>query len=140
MDAVKLRPRLASFRTTSFHGDNPDTSDVNAKWTIQFTQTINVGLAVVGKETKSLQAVVQIESQAKASKDGAPEQQASFQGNYEAKFAYEADVKEQDVTPLFEQEPYQYLLVAQVVPLAMMYFKREMQTMGFDPRELPLGI
>lgn len=140
MEALSTRPRLASFRTTSFHGDNQDASDGKAKWTIQFTQTVNVGLATVGKETKVLQAVVQIELQAKASKDGAPEQQASFQGNYEAKFAYAPEVKEQEVTPLFEQEPYQYLLVAQAVPLAMTYFKREMQAMGFDARELPLGI
>lgn len=140
MEAVNLRPRLSSFRTTSFHGDNQDASDAKAKWTIQFTQTVNVGLAAVGKETKVMQALVQIELVAKASKEGAPDQQASFHGNYEAKFSYAPEVKEQDVILLFEQEPHQYLLVAQAVPLAMTYFKREMQAMGFDARELPLGI
>lgn len=137
---MSIRPRLVSFRTTSFHGDNQDASDAKAKWTIQFTQTVNVGLTAVGKESKVMQAVVQIELLAKAGKEGAPEQQASFQGNYEAKFLYAPEVQEQDVVALFEQEPHQYLLVAQAVPLAMMYFKREMQAMGFDARELPLGI
>ncbi|MFZ5567975.1 MAG: hypothetical protein ACOY95_13345 [Pseudomonadota bacterium] len=140
MEALSIRPRLVSFRTTSFHGDNQDASDAKAKWTIQFTQTVNVGLTAVGKESKVMQAVVQIELLAKAGKEGAPEQQASFQGNYEAKFLYAPEVQEQDVVALFEQEPHQYLLVAQAVPLAMMYFKREMQAMGFDARELPLGI
>ena len=41
---------------------------------------------------------------------------------------------------MFNHEEYQYVLVAQAFPLAMTHFRREMQSMGFDARELPLGI
>ena len=40
----------------------------------------------------------------------------------------------------FEQEPYQYMLVSQAFPLAMTHFRRELQSMGFDARSLPLGL
>ena len=49
-------------------------------------------------------------------------------------------MQELDVVTRFDTEPYQYVLVAQVVPLAMTHFRRELQAMGVDARELPLGI
>jgi hypothetical protein len=41
---------------------------------------------------------------------------------------------------LIKQELFQYVLVAQAFPLAMTHFRREMQSMGFDARNLPLGL
>ena len=77
---------------------------------------------------------------AKALRDGKPDQTADFSGKYEAKFVYPPVAKESEIAPQFEQEPYQYVLVAQAFPLAMTHFRREMQAMGFDARQMPLGI
>ena len=140
MEVASLRPRLVSFRATSFHGENKAASSGKEPWNIQLTQTIEVGLGSVQNGPGPLQALVTIDLVAKATKAGAPDQVADFSANYEAKFDYSAEAKESEVVPLFEQEPYQYMLVAQAFPLAMTHFRREMQAMGFDARTLPLGI
>ena len=77
---------------------------------------------------------------AKATKFDAVDQVADFSANYEAKFDFPANATEAEILPLIAQEPFQYLLIAQAFPLAMTHFRREMQSMGFDARELPLGL
>lgn len=140
MQVASLRPKMDSFRCTSFHGENKATSSGNDPWTIQLTQTIEVGLAAAQSNPKPLQAMVRIELVAQASKPDAKDQTAEFSGSYDAKFNYPPGATEAKITPLFDQEAYQYVLVAQAFPLATTHFRREMQSMGFDARELPLGI
>ncbi|WP_309678941.1 hypothetical protein [Polaromonas sp.] len=140
MEIASLRPKLVSLRATSFHGENKAVSSGNEPWNIQLTQTIEVGLGAAKDVAAPLQAIVKIDLLAKASKAGAEDQLAEFSGSYEARFDYPATATEAQILPLFEHEPYQYVLVAQAFPLAMTHFRREMQSMGFDARELPLGI
>ncbi len=140
MEIASLRPKLVSLRATSFHGENKAASSGSEPWNIQLTQTIEVGLGAAKDLAAPLQAIVKIDLLAKASKAGAEDQVAEFSGSYEARFDYPATATETQILPLFDHEPYQYVLVAQAFPLAMTHFRREMQSMGFDARELPLGI
>ena len=140
MEVVSLRPKLVSFRATSFHGENKAASSGREPWNIQLTQTIELGLGTVPNVPSPVQAIVKIELLAKASKAEAADQVAEFSASYEAKFDYPGTPIEAEILPLFEQEPYQYLLVAQAFPLAMTHFRREMQSLGFDAREMPLGL
>jgi hypothetical protein len=39
-----------------------------------------------------------------------------------------------------DDSEYQYVLVAQAFPLAMTHFRRELQALGLDARQLPLGL
>ncbi|MGH8759319.1 MAG: hypothetical protein ACREVW_07380 [Burkholderiales bacterium] len=86
------------------------------------------------------QAVVKVDLRAKSTNTSSLTDSAEFSAIYEAKFNYPGDATEEAVFPLFEQEPYQYTLVAQAFPLAMTHFGRELQSMGFDARSLPLGL
>jgi hypothetical protein len=139
-DVIALRPKLVSFRATGFHGENKAASSGNEPWNIQLTQSIEMGLATPQKAPAALQAVVKIDLLAKATKNDAPDQMAQFSADYEAKFDFPINATEAEIFPLIQREPFQYLLVAQAFPLAMTHFRREMQSMGFDARELPLGI
>ncbi len=140
MEVVSLRPKLVSFRATAFHGENKAASSGDAPWNFELTQTIELGLGSAQDVPAPLQAVVKIDLAAKASKADAAEQTAQFNASYEAKFEYPVATQESAVQPLFAEEPYQYLLVAQVFPLAMTHFRRELQSLGFDARHMPLGI
>lgn len=140
MEVISLRPKLISLRATRFHGENEASSSGTEPWNIQLTQTIEVGLATLQAPAASLQAIVNIDLVAHASKGDAKDQKAEFSGSYEAKFDYPPEATEEKITPLFDHEAYQYVLVAQAFPLAMTHFRREMQSMGFDARELPLGL
>jgi hypothetical protein len=140
MEVVGLRPKLVSFRATSFHGENKALSSGQEPWNVQLTQTIEVGLAVANEAPAQLLGIVNIDLLAKASKADAADQVAEFSASYEAKFAYPAAVTEAQIAPLIDAEAYQYVLTAQVFPLAMTHFRREMQSMGFDARQMPLGI
>ena len=140
MEIANLRPKLVSFRATGFHGENKAASSGQEPWNIELTQTIEVGLGAAQNVPGPLQAVVKIDLLANASKAGAADQMAKFSANYEAKFDYPESATEEVIIPLFEQEPYQYVLVAQAFPLAMTHFRRELQSMGFDAREMPLGL
>ena len=140
MEVASLRPKLISLRATSFHGENKASSSDKEPWDIQFTQTIEVGLDAAHTPATVLQAVVKIDLLAHVSKVDAKDQSAQFSGSYEAKFDYPPAATEAQIVPLLDQEAYQYVLVAQAFPLAMTHFRREMQSMGFDARALPLGI
>lgn len=140
MEAVGFRPRLMSFRATGFHGENKAASSANEPWTINLTQIIELGLSAPTIAPAPFQTLVKIDLDAKATKADDPTHAASFSANYEAKFEFPENATEAEILPVLEQEPFQYLLVAQAFPLAMTHFRRELQAMGFDARQLPLGI
>ena len=140
MEIAATRPKLMSFRALALNGENKGPAAGDASWSFHLTQTIELGLAVPTVAGGILQAIVQITLDTEAVSDKDANHKASFKVEYEAKFDYPNGISEQDVAPQFDQEPYQYMLVAQVFPLAMTHFRRELQSMGFDARALPLGI
>lgn len=140
MSIISTRPKLVSFRALALHGDNPGLATGTDDWTFKLTQDIDIGLAVPLLAGGILQAVVKIELRANASNTQAGDQTALFSAAYEAKFDYPTSATEAELAPLFGQESYQYGLVAQAFPLAMTHFRRELQSMGFDARRLPLGL
>lgn len=140
MELTQTRPKLVSFRALAFNGENRTPATGAGAWSFQLTQTIDVGLAVPTVPGGILQAVVKITLRTDASSQSDANLKAAFEAEYEGRFDYPAGVTEEPVSTLFEHEPYQYLLVAQAFPLAMTHFRRELQSMGFDARELPLGI
>ncbi|MBX3660349.1 MAG: hypothetical protein KF740_18080 [Ramlibacter sp.] len=140
MEAIKLRPKLVSLRATSFHGENRGGTDGRKQWKLEMSETIEVALAAPLSPETPMFAIVKIELAAKAFQVDEPERTADFSGKYEAKFVYPPEAKEDEVAARFGDEPYQYVLAAQAFPLAMTYFRREMQATGFDARELPLGL
>jgi hypothetical protein len=140
METVNLRPKLVSLRATSFHGENKDATDGRKQWKLELSETIEVALASPASTEAPMLAIVKIELAAKAFQVDAPEQTADFSGKYEAKFVYPVEAKADEIAARFGDEPYQYVLAAQAFPLAMTHFRREMQSMGFDARDLPLGI
>jgi hypothetical protein len=135
-----LRPKLMSFRATGIHGENKAASSGQEPWNIQLTQTIEMGIGTPLNPPAPFQAFVKINLIARASKADAADQVANFSADYEAKFDFPEAAAEADILPLIAEESFQYLLVAQAFPLAMTHFRREMQAMGFDARELPLGL
>ena len=139
MEAVKSRATLHSFRALAFHGENRGEA-TGTEMRLELKQDIELGLAVPAVAGGSLQVSVLINLKATATNEKDPKDQATFSGDYEAKFYYAPDVIEEAVTPLMEDTDYQYVLVAQAYPLAMTHFRRELQSMGMDARHLPLGL
>ena len=140
MEVTEHRPKLVSFRALSFHGENPGKANGADEWTLELAQEIELGLAVPMVPGAPLQAVVKIDLRATSKNTSSLTDSAEFNAVYEAKFYYPNDATEEVIVPLFEQETYQYVLAAQAFPLAMTHFRRELQSMGFDARRLPLGL
>ncbi len=140
MEVSTARPKLVSFRTLSFTGENRRPAGGNGASPFALTHYIEVGLAVPNVAGGILQAVVKIDLKAVARSEDDGALPASFHSEFEARFDYPAGVNDALVLPKFEAELYQYVLVAQAFPLAMTHFGRELQSMGFDARDLPLGL
>ena len=140
MEVRSQRPRLVSLRVTVFHGDNTALASSPQSLQLELTQDIQLGLAVSPDPDKRLLAMVNVELHAKAVTDSGELAGPRFAGAYEGKFEYPVGVQESDIAARFETDLYQYVLVAQVVPLAMTHFRRELQAMGVDAGKLPLGI
>lgn len=140
MEVRAQRPQLVSLRVTSFHGDNTALASPPQSLQLVMSQEIQLGLGVSPEPGKRLLAMVNVQLHAKAVTDSGESAGPQFSGAYEGKFEYPEGVQESDVAVRFEAELYQYVLVAQVVPLAMTHFRRELQSMGVDARKLPLGI
>ena len=134
-----VRPVLRSFRVLSLNGQNRADA-LGALMHLAVTQDISFGLVapMVAQAPLMLVVLIKLEGAAQQAQGGADA--ATFAGEYEAKFFYAKDVAEAQVNGLLESRDYQYLLVAQAFPLAMTHFRRELQAMGLDARELPLGL
>lgn len=138
MQSLMLKPLLRSFRALAFNGENRGAA-TGAELELSLQQDIQVGLAVPAVKGGALQVVVQINLQATTPHVKDVKEQINITGEYEAKFFYATEVRESTAYELMESDDYQYLLVAQAFPLAMTHFRREMQAMGLDARQLPLG-
>ena len=139
MQAMSPRPTLVAFRVLAFRGENPDEINDSAQM-LEMQQDIQLGLAIPNVPGAGLQVTVKIRLDALSRMEPESPPVASFSGEYEAKFHYMPEVPEATVTALLEQDDYQYLLVAQAYPLTMTHFRRELQAMGLDTRNLPLGL
>lgn len=139
MQAMSPRPTLVAFRVLAFRGDSRGETNDSLQM-LEMQQDIQFGMAIPNVPGAGLQVTVKIRLDAlsRMEQDSAPV--ASFSGEYEAKFHYAPEVSEATVATLLEQDDYQYLLVAQAYPLTMTHFRRELQTMGLDSRNLPLGL
>ena len=133
------RPVLRSFRVLASNGQNRGEA-VGVKMRLEVQQEIEVGLAVPDVAGAPLMLGVLIKLVAKATNENDTSDVATYAGEYEARFYYAAGVAEDTITPLLDDHEYQYVLVAQAFPLAMTHFRRELQAMGLDARELPLGL
>jgi hypothetical protein len=138
MQAV-TRPTLRSFRALAFHGENRGEA-TGTEMRLDLQQDMELGLSVPTVPGGPLQMVVLIKLQATATNEMDAKDQATFAGDYEAKFYFAPEVSEEAMTPLVDDKDYQYLLVAQAYPLAMTHFRRELQSLGLDARSLPLGL
>ncbi len=136
---MNVRPKLVSFRVEAFTGENR-TEGNGSLWTLALTQQIQVGFAAPSNSEAPFHAVVKVELNATAHSDSDAEHKASFKGEYIARFSFPLGTTEVTVTGLIDHEPGQYMLVAQVYPLAMTHFRRELTATGFDGSRLPLGI
>lgn len=140
MQAVTVpRPVLRSFRVLGFSGQNRGEA-TGAKLQVSFQHEIEVGWAVPSVAGAPLMADVRIKLQATATNEQDSSDTATLSGEYEAKYFFAKAVTEAAVAPLMDDQDYQYVLVAQAFPLAMTHFRRELQAMGLDAREFPLGL
>jgi hypothetical protein len=139
MQTVNPRATLRSFRAMAFHGENRGEA-TGVEMRLDLQQDIEIGLAVPSVSGGPMQVAVLIKLKATATNDKDAKDQATFAGDYEAKFYFASELTEEAVTPLLDDSDYQYLLVAQAYPLAMTHFRRELQALGLDARQLPLGL
>jgi hypothetical protein len=139
MQTVNPRATLRSFRAMAFHGENRGEA-TGVEMRLDLQQDIEIGLAVPSVSGGPMQVAVLIKLKATATNDKDAKDQATFAGDYEAKFYFASELTEEAVTPLMDDSDYQYLLVAQAYPLAMTHFRRELQALGLDARQLPLGL
>ena len=133
------RPVLRSFRVLACTGQNRGEA-AGVKMRLEVQQEIEVGLAVPDVAGAPLMLGVRVKLDAQATNENDTSDVATYAGEYEARFYYAAGVAEDTITPLLDDHEYQYVLVAQAFPLAMTHFRRELQAMGLDARELPLGL
>ena len=139
MEVAEQRPRLVSLRVTQFRGDNSAPAQRPQQLKLELSQNIEVGLGTYAAADGPLLALVKVVLQARALLPDGADTGAEFVGHYEGKFEYPVGLKEEQIATRFAAEPSQSVLVAQVVPLAMTHFRRELQATGLDARELPLG-
>lgn len=139
MQVLIPRPTLESFRVLAFQGDNHDDAQ-GSTWMLELQQDIQLGLAVPNVQGAGLKLTVKIKLDAQARNERSSASMAVFSGEYEARFHYTSEVSETTATALLDLDDYQYLLVAQAYPLAMTHFRRELQAMGLDAKNLPLGL
>ena len=142
MELISVRPRLMAFRATRYEGDIATEPAVPLGSKLQIKQKIDVAL-VPAEKTKTIdRAIVRIAVHADViNEDGTTVlREHAFQGEYEGKFAYPESLAAADLEALFAQEPHQYLLVAQVFPLAMTHFRQQLLGFGVRVNSLPLGI
>jgi hypothetical protein len=141
MDAPHLRPRLVSFRVLAFSAANKLPNVAQSEISFEMTPSIDLGLAEPTASDGQMHGLVNIQMVGRATLSSSPDDSlADFSASYEARFVYPAEATGADVAARFERETHQYMLVAQVFPLASSHFRRELMAMGFTVGNLPLGL
>lgn len=136
---MSLRPVLKTFRVVAQTNENRAESNPDA-WEIQLQNSTELSVAVPTVSGNPIQAWVKMHFRAKALNGQNLGPTASFEAEYEARFNYPKAATEAEVSERMADEEHQYLLTAQVFPLAMSHFRQELQSTGFDAKELPLGM
>ncbi len=135
---MTLRAKLMSFRVEAFSSENRSEGGDDT-WDVQLKHEIEVGVAVPTAPGGVIQAVLKVRLTAFAHSAQKPTLTAAFQGAYAGRFFYPEGSAEAEVLALMNDPAHQYMLSAQVFPLAMTHFRRELLATGFDARHLPLG-
>lgn len=141
MDSPDLRPRLMTFRVLAFNTKNEIPTAAQGEVNFEMAPVIEVGYSQPEQADAPIDAFVKINLVGRASLKETPDTVlAEFSAAYEGRFIYPAGTTLADLTPRFEREPHQYMLVAQAFPLASSHFRRELMAMGFNVGNMPLGI
>jgi hypothetical protein len=142
MDAPHLRPRLTSFRVLAFHVTNHAPDMASDQIGFELTPSIELALGVPIPPNEVLDGMVRISIKGHTTHEGtAPNQPlAEFSAVYEARYTYPLGSTEAQISPRFESETHQYMLVAQAFPLASSHCRRELAMMGFAVGGMPLGL
>jgi len=130
---------LRSFRVVSVSGQHNERA-VGSELQIALHNDIELGLSVPSVAGAPLVVDVRIKVTATATDTPDADELAALASTYVGRFLYDDGITEATVAPLLERRRYQYELAAQVYPLVMTHFRRELQSMGLDARELPLGL
>lgn len=141
MDSPELRPRLMTFRVLTFNTKNELSSTAPGEVLFEMRPEIELGLVKPSQPDGIFEAIATIRMTGRATLKETPDALlAEFSGAYEARFMYPQGTTEAELSPRFEREPHQYMLVAQAFPLASSHFRRELMAMGFSVGNMPLGI
>lgn len=142
MEVISIRPRLVAFRVSRYQGEASQEARVPARSRLKIDQRIDVGFAPASAGKAAPKAIVRVMVTASVvENDGVTlRREHAFVGEYEGKFEYPKTAAASALEALFAQEAHQYLLVAQVFPLAMTHFRRQLLELGVRADGLPLGI
>jgi hypothetical protein len=136
---MSVRPKLVTFKVEAFSSENREEGGATS-WEINVSNTIEIGVAVPTVPGAAIAAIVKVRLVAAAHNLEDAGITASFKGDYVGQFKYPTSATEQDVTAFVSDEDHRYLLAAQVFPLAMSHFRRELLSTGFDAKNLPFGL
>jgi hypothetical protein len=136
---MSVRPKLTTFRVEAFSSENRAEGGA-ASWEINVSNSIEIGVAVPTVPGGAILGIVKVHLVSTAHNSQDAGITATFKGEYVGKFNYPPSTTEQEVSALASDEEHQYLLAAQVFPLAMSHFRRELLSTGFDAKNLPFGL
>lgn len=144
-----IRPRLKSFRTTRVHAETagfdvaPHEGSLSVRQDIRIVRKFPSDEADQPGARQQPTAIVRVQLLADITEKERlvePQAEHAFELCYEGKFLYPESLEKEGFDALLDADEHQYLLVAQVFPLAMTRFRHQLQEFGMDVRELPLGV
>jgi hypothetical protein len=133
------RPVLRNFRVLASKGENRGEA-AGTQMQLQLQQEMEFALAVPDVAGAPLMVSVRVKLETKATNENDANDVATYAANYEAQFYYPAGVTEDAVTPLLDDHEYQYVLVAQVFPLAMTHFPARAASHGLGRPRATVGL
>lgn len=137
----KLRPTFEALRLVSANVDNFGVRANKVPWKFEVSKEIEVGVAYPNIEGIPILGVLKIKIIAKGVQSDDPSVKANIEAAYEAVFKFDTSVSADEVEHAMEKDDeLQYLLSAQAATLAGTSFRALVQTCGFDPKLVPLGI
>ncbi len=136
---MRVLPKLITFKVEAFSSENRAEGGA-VSWELNVSNTIEIGMAVPTVPGAAIVAIVKVRLVGAAHNSEDAGITASFKGDYVGQFNYPTSAAEEEVTALISTEEHRYLLAAQVFPLAMSHFRRELLSTGFDAKNLPFGL
>jgi hypothetical protein len=134
------RPQLSRFLLLGLSAVNGYVGQGALRLVLQREQEIELVAMDPPEGQESRRIALRVKMAVVGRREGEEGEGLRVEGIYEGRFVFSPEVTMNEVEQLADDEAFQFALTSQVVPLASMHLKDQLELMGLSSSRMPIGL